>query len=176
MPFASINPTNPRTNIWNFRKNILRIGNFEKLSLFWFHETLLNNETQMPKLFAPEHAFMKIQLQFSQSSLDFNQLWNPLIWNRSISHFRVYFHSTITKGQFMWTRIRKISNVTYVITQVMPNDILLIIKQKLMGNTNICVSSVDENSNILGIWKGKNSSWYSFTNSRFHKFTKWPIF
>ena len=108
--------------------------------------------------------------------MDFNQLWNPLIWNRSISHFRVYFHSTITKGQFMWTRIRKISNVTYVITQVMPNDILLIIKQKLMGNTNICVSSVDENSNILGIWKGKNSSWYSFTNSRFHKFTKWPIF
>jgi hypothetical protein len=68
-----------------------------------------------------------------------------------MSHFRVYFLSTITKGQFMWTRIRKISNVTYVITQVMPNDILLIIKQKLMGNTNICASSVDENSNILGI-------------------------
>ena len=63
----------------------------------------------------------------------------------------MYFHSIITKGPFMWTRIRKISNVTYVITQVMPNDILLIIKQKLMGNTNICVSSVDENSNILGI-------------------------
>ena len=108
--------------------------------------------------------------------IDFNQLWNILIWNKSISHFRVYFHSIITKGQFMWTRIRKISNVTYVITQVMPNDILLIIKQKLMGNTNICVSSVDENSNILGIWKGKNCSWHCFTNSRFQKFTKWPIF
>ena len=34
MPFASINPTNPRTNRWNFRKKILRIGDFENLSFF----------------------------------------------------------------------------------------------------------------------------------------------
>ena len=30
MPFASINPTNPRTNLWIFCKKILRIGDFEK--------------------------------------------------------------------------------------------------------------------------------------------------
>ena len=35
MPFASINPTKRRTNPWNFHKNILRIGDFEKLSFFW---------------------------------------------------------------------------------------------------------------------------------------------
>ena len=34
MPFASINPTNPRTNPWNFHKKILRIGHFEKWP-FW---------------------------------------------------------------------------------------------------------------------------------------------
>ena len=34
MPFASINPTNPRTNPWNFHKKILRIGDFEKRP-FW---------------------------------------------------------------------------------------------------------------------------------------------
>ena len=34
MPFASINPTNPRTNLWNFREKILRIGDFEKRP-FW---------------------------------------------------------------------------------------------------------------------------------------------
>ena len=34
MPFASINPTNPRTNPWNFREEILRIGDFENLSFF----------------------------------------------------------------------------------------------------------------------------------------------
>ena len=34
MPFVSINPTNPRTNLWNFRKIFLRIGDFEKLSFF----------------------------------------------------------------------------------------------------------------------------------------------
>ena len=34
MPFASINPTNPRTNPWNFHKKILRIGDFEKCTFF----------------------------------------------------------------------------------------------------------------------------------------------
>jgi hypothetical protein len=30
MPFASINPINPRTDPRNFRENFLRIGDFEK--------------------------------------------------------------------------------------------------------------------------------------------------
>ena len=34
MPFASFNPTNPRTNLRNFREKILRIGDFEKWALF----------------------------------------------------------------------------------------------------------------------------------------------
>ena len=34
LPFASINPTNPRTDPWNFHKKILRIGGVEKLSFF----------------------------------------------------------------------------------------------------------------------------------------------
>ena len=34
MPFASNNPTNWRTNPWNFHKNFWRIGDFEKLSFF----------------------------------------------------------------------------------------------------------------------------------------------
>ena len=34
MPFASINPTNPRTDPWNFHKKILRIGDFEKCTFF----------------------------------------------------------------------------------------------------------------------------------------------
>ena len=34
MPFASINPSNPRTNPWNFHKKILRIGDFEKCTFF----------------------------------------------------------------------------------------------------------------------------------------------
>ena len=34
MSFASINPTNPRTNLRNFCKTILRIGDFEKLCFF----------------------------------------------------------------------------------------------------------------------------------------------
>ena len=34
MPFASINPTNPRTNSWNFHKKILRIDRVEKWPFF----------------------------------------------------------------------------------------------------------------------------------------------
>ena len=34
MPFVSINPTNPKTNQWNFHKIFLRIGDFEKRP-FW---------------------------------------------------------------------------------------------------------------------------------------------
>jgi hypothetical protein len=34
MPFASINPANPRTNLWNFREKFLRIGDYENLSFF----------------------------------------------------------------------------------------------------------------------------------------------
>ena len=33
MPFASINPTNPRTNLWNFHEKIFRIDDFE-ISVF----------------------------------------------------------------------------------------------------------------------------------------------
>ena len=35
MPFASIHPTKAKTNPWNFRKYILRIGEIERLSFFW---------------------------------------------------------------------------------------------------------------------------------------------
>ena len=35
MGFASINSTNPRTDLWNFREKISRIGDFEKRP-FWF--------------------------------------------------------------------------------------------------------------------------------------------
>ena len=34
MPFASTNPTNPKTNPWIFHKEILRIGDFEKWAFF----------------------------------------------------------------------------------------------------------------------------------------------
>ena len=34
MAFASINTTNPRTNLWNFREKNSRIGGFENLSFF----------------------------------------------------------------------------------------------------------------------------------------------
>jgi hypothetical protein len=34
MPFASINPTNPRTNPWNFHEKILRIGGAGKWGFF----------------------------------------------------------------------------------------------------------------------------------------------
>ena len=40
MGFASINSTNPRTNLWNFREKILRIADFEKR--IFFESAILN--------------------------------------------------------------------------------------------------------------------------------------
>ena len=49
MPFASINPTNPRTNPWNFHKKILRIGDFEKWP--FFESAILNFFFEKKKFF-----------------------------------------------------------------------------------------------------------------------------
>ena len=35
MPFASINPTNPRTNLWNFGENCSAFGGGWKTQFFW---------------------------------------------------------------------------------------------------------------------------------------------
>ena len=60
MPFASINPTNPRTNPWNFHKKIfwelaiLKNGHFEKRpfwkKIFKFFFFLLHLHENQPKL------------------------------------------------------------------------------------------------------------------------------
>jgi hypothetical protein len=46
LPFASINPINPRTNPWNFHNFFLRIGDFEKLSFFELAILLHPHENQ----------------------------------------------------------------------------------------------------------------------------------
>ena len=49
MPFPSINPTNPRTNLRNFREKILRIGDFEKWA--FFESAILNFFFRKKKFF-----------------------------------------------------------------------------------------------------------------------------
>ena len=44
MLFASINPSNPRTDPWDFHKKILRIGDFEKCT--FFESAILNFSSQ----------------------------------------------------------------------------------------------------------------------------------
>ena len=50
MPFLKIYSTSPRTNPWNFRKKILRIGRVEKLSQpFWYELTKTFQTRPCPK-------------------------------------------------------------------------------------------------------------------------------
>ena len=51
MPFASINPTNPRTDPWNFHKKILRIDRVEKWP--FFESAILNFFFKKKKFFLP---------------------------------------------------------------------------------------------------------------------------
>ena len=49
MPFASFNPTNPRTTPWNFQNFSFRIGNFEKCT--FFESAILNFFFRKKKFF-----------------------------------------------------------------------------------------------------------------------------
>ena len=60
MPFASFNPTNPRTHLRNFREKILRIGDFEKGA--FFESAILNFFFQIFFFF----FFSLFQLKLSQ--------------------------------------------------------------------------------------------------------------
>ena len=55
MPFASFNPTNPRTNLRNFREKILRIGDFEKRP--FFESAILNFFFSKKKFFFLLHSY-----------------------------------------------------------------------------------------------------------------------
>ena len=74
MPFASINPSNPRTNPWNFHKKILRIGDFEKCTFlsrpFWIF-------------------FCFFPMKISQSLLvskDGSKFWSSQTWQHFLTH------------------------------------------------------------------------------------------
>ena len=56
MPFTSINPTNPRTNLWKFREIFLRIGDFEKRC--FFESAILNFIFQKKKKMFFSHKIM----------------------------------------------------------------------------------------------------------------------
>ena len=83
MPFASIYPTNPRPNLWNFHKKILRIGGtwkkfffFESPILIFFFDFLYLNYSQINGVawmglnFYDYHDFQKIRGAL--------ELWNTL--------------------------------------------------------------------------------------------------
>ena len=70
MPFASINPTNPRTNPWNFGGNCSTFGEVEKLS--FFESAILNY------FFQKKNFFCFIPMKTCQSLLvskDFSKFW-----------------------------------------------------------------------------------------------------
>ena len=71
MPFASINPTIPRTNLWNFGRNCSAFGDVEKLS--FFESAILNFFFKKKKIF-----FCFIPMKTCQSLLvskDFSKFW-----------------------------------------------------------------------------------------------------
>ena len=102
MPFASINPTNPRTNPWNFHEKILRIGDFEKWALF---------ESAILIFFSIFfHFFCFISMKTSQSLLvskDGSKFW----W---LPWFPVVFYP----GQTFLSRVYMISNNAVVQNKV----------------------------------------------------------
>ena len=91
MPFASINPTNPRTNPWNFHEKILRIGGPGKWG--FFEAAILNF---LSRTFWNFFCFISLKnpaLLYEVSF--FSALWMvfPESWKRSCPNF--YAHDCI---------------------------------------------------------------------------------
>ena len=112
MPFASINPTNPRANLWNFCKLILRIGDFEKLSFF---------ESAIVDL---KKKFCFIHMKISHKLCDGTQFWCfPWFPSNSLhciilrylyiflSHKLLVFLNIRTYIQWLWLWLLKLSYV-----------------------------------------------------------------
>ena len=93
MPFLSINPTNPRTNPWNFHEKILRIGDFEKF--FFFESAIL--------IFFFKFFFRFIPLKTSQSLLvskDGSKFWSSQMWQHFLTHAKHFEGECIPKQFF----------------------------------------------------------------------------
>ena len=82
MPFALINPTNPRTDPWNFHKKILRIGDFEKCTFF---ESAILNFFFRKKNFFFCFFPMKIS-QILLVSKDGSKFWSSQTWQHFLTH------------------------------------------------------------------------------------------
>ena len=91
-PFASFNPTNPRTNSWNFWKKILRIGKVGKLSFFesailiFFSKKKKKNVSSPRKLpYAPHHKLLLIRSRSWIKAIHKDRIfWKNLLKNKEI--------------------------------------------------------------------------------------------
>ena len=85
IPFVSINPTNPRTNPWNFHEKILRIGGAGKRGFF---EAAILNFLSRPFWFFFCFISVKNPALLYEVSF-FSALWMvfPESWKRSCPNF-----------------------------------------------------------------------------------------
>ena len=85
MPFASINPTNPRTNPWNFHEKILRIGGAGKWG--FFEAAILNFLSRPFWIFFCFISVKNPALLYEVSF--FSALWMvfPESWKRRVADF-----------------------------------------------------------------------------------------
>ena len=98
MPFASINPTNPRTNPWKFHEKILRIGGAGKWVFFWggHFESLSRPFWIFFCFISLKNAAHSYEVAF------FSALWMvlPESWKRSCPNFYAHDCSLFNLNNF----------------------------------------------------------------------------
>ena len=95
MPFASINPTNPRTNPWNFHEKILRIGGAGKWG--FFEAAILNFLSRPFWIFL---CFISVKNPAILYEVSFiSALWMvfPESWKRSCPNFYAHDCTYLTQ-------------------------------------------------------------------------------
>ena len=103
MPYSSINPTNPRTNPWNFHEKILRIGGAGKWD--FFEAAILNFLSRPFWIFFCFISVKNPALLYEVSF--FSALWMvfPESWKRSCPNFYAHDCNLILNLWFTASKI-----------------------------------------------------------------------
>ena len=89
MPFTSINPTNPKTNPWNFGGNCSAFGDVEKLSFF---------ESAILIIFF--FAFIPIEISHNLWDTKEGTNFDTLISSKKLGGYKIMRNTVASKGLF----------------------------------------------------------------------------
>ena len=119
MPFASINPTNPRTNLWNFGDNCSAFGGIWKTQ-FFFESAILN-------FFFKKKKNLLLHSYSNSSQINGYQEWDEILMITLISSKNIGVYKIMRNTA--WQVFYRFKKGEVVISKKKKNTLLVILLQ-----------------------------------------------